>query len=120
MSRKGLNIYKRKDGRWEARYIKSRNALGKPKYGYLYPTRKRWDITKRLLNSIVQSRHPACMTRRWMSWTAWHGTTGSKRGGENDGWTNHGGVWYLSGAGCCFIGRGRERSAAQKEENGAS
>ena len=32
----GLNIYKRKDGRWEARYIKSRNALGKPKYGYLY------------------------------------------------------------------------------------
>ena len=32
------------------------------------------------------------MTRRWMSWTAWHGTTGSKRGGENDGWTNHGGV----------------------------
>ena len=35
------------------------------------------------------------MTRRWMSWTAWHGTTGSKRGGENDGWTNHGGVWYL-------------------------
>lgn len=22
------------------------------------------------------------MTRRWMSWTAWHGTTGSKRGGE--------------------------------------
>ena len=40
--------------------------------------------------------------------------------GENDGWTNHGGVWYLSGAGCCFIGRGRERSAAQKEENGSS
>lgn len=36
VSRKGLNIYKRKDGRWEARYIKSRNALGKPKYGYLY------------------------------------------------------------------------------------
>lgn len=85
-----------------------------------HPTRKRWDITKRLLNSIVQSRHLACMTRRWMSWTAWHGTTGSKRGGENDGWTNHGGVWYLSGAGCCFIGRGRERSAAQKEENGSS
>ncbi len=44
-----------------------------------HPTRKRWDITKRLLNSIVQSRHLACMTRRWMSWTAWHGTTGSKK-----------------------------------------
>lgn len=36
MSKKGLNIYKRKDGRWEARYIKSRNSYGKPIYGYLY------------------------------------------------------------------------------------
>ena len=34
MARKGLNIYKRKDGRWEARYIKSRNTQGKPRYGY--------------------------------------------------------------------------------------
>ena len=38
MARKGLNIYKRKDGRWEARYIKSRNTQGKPRYGYLYAT----------------------------------------------------------------------------------
>ena len=38
MARKGLNIYKRKDGRWEARYIKSRSAQGKPQYGYLYAT----------------------------------------------------------------------------------
>ena len=36
MARKGLNIYKRKDGRWEARYIKSRSEQGKPQYGYLY------------------------------------------------------------------------------------
>ena len=36
MARKGLNIYKRKDGRWEARYIKSRSSQGKPQYGYLY------------------------------------------------------------------------------------
>ena len=59
------------------------------------------------------------LTESSVSWNP-SGTTGSKRGGENDGWTNHGGVWYLSGAGCCFIGRGRERSAAQKEENGSS
>ena len=38
MARKGLNIHKRKDGRWEARYIKSRNTQGKPRYGYLYAT----------------------------------------------------------------------------------
>jgi len=36
MARKGENIYKRKDGRWEARYIKSRNIEGKAIYGYLY------------------------------------------------------------------------------------
>lgn len=36
MSRKGENIYKRKDGRWEGRYIKSRTLEGKAKYGYVY------------------------------------------------------------------------------------
>lgn len=33
MSRQGKNIYKRKDGRWEGRYIKCR-IDGKAKYGY--------------------------------------------------------------------------------------
>lgn len=36
MSRKGENIYKRKDGRWEARYIKAYTIDGKAKYGYCY------------------------------------------------------------------------------------
>lgn len=36
MPRKGENIYKRKDGRWEARYIKQRNTDGKALYGYVY------------------------------------------------------------------------------------
>ena len=36
MSKRGENIYKRKDGRWEGRYIKQYDALGKAKYGYLY------------------------------------------------------------------------------------
>lgn len=36
MSKKGENIYKRKDGRWEARYIKSYTPDGKAKYGYCY------------------------------------------------------------------------------------
>lgn len=36
MPRKGENIYKRKDGRWEGRYIKSRTLTGKAKYGYVY------------------------------------------------------------------------------------
>ena len=35
MPRKGENIYKRKDGRWEARYI-HHYENGKAKYRYLY------------------------------------------------------------------------------------
>lgn len=36
MPRKGNNIYKRQDGRWEGRYIKSRTQTGKAIYGYVY------------------------------------------------------------------------------------
>lgn len=36
MSRRGENIYKRKDGRWEARYIYTKDLNGKAKYKYLY------------------------------------------------------------------------------------
>ena len=34
--RTGENIYKRKDGRWEARYPKGRHDNGKIKYGFCY------------------------------------------------------------------------------------
>ena len=36
MSKRGENIYKRKDGRWEGRYIKGRKVDGKIQYGYIY------------------------------------------------------------------------------------
>ena len=36
MSRKGENIYKRKDGRWEGRFVKARRPDGRPRYGYVY------------------------------------------------------------------------------------
>ena len=36
MGKKGENIYKRKDGRWEARYIKEYALDGKIHYGYCY------------------------------------------------------------------------------------
>lgn len=36
MSKKGENIYKRKDGRWEGRYIRAYGENGKAKYGYVY------------------------------------------------------------------------------------
>ena len=36
MPKKGENIYKRRDGRWEGRYIKGKAASGKSMYGYVY------------------------------------------------------------------------------------
>ena len=36
MARKGSNIYKRKDGRWEARYVKSISESGRKKYASVY------------------------------------------------------------------------------------
>ncbi len=36
MAKKGENIYKRKDGRWEARYVKEYEISGKIKYGSCY------------------------------------------------------------------------------------
>lgn len=36
MPRKGENIHKRKDGRWEARYIKGYDSAGKVIYGYIF------------------------------------------------------------------------------------
>lgn len=36
MPKRGENIYKRKDGRWEARYVKEITADGKKKYGSVY------------------------------------------------------------------------------------
>lgn len=36
MSRKGENIYKRKDGRYEGRYVTGRQPDGRTKFGYVY------------------------------------------------------------------------------------
>lgn len=36
MSRRGENIYKRSDGRWEGRYIRGRTSEGRAQYGYVY------------------------------------------------------------------------------------
>lgn len=48
MARKGENIYKRKDGRWEGRYIKSRDVQNKAIYGYVYA--QSYGVLKQKLN----------------------------------------------------------------------
>lgn len=47
MPRKGENIYKRKDGRWEGRYVRSRSGK-KAIYGYVY-AKSYTDVKKRLI-----------------------------------------------------------------------
>ncbi len=53
MPRTGENIYKRKDGRWEGRYIKSHSTEGKANYGYVYAKSYR-DIKEKLAKAMVQ------------------------------------------------------------------
>ncbi|EOL49873.1 tyrosine-type recombinase/integrase [Enterococcus caccae] len=56
MVRKGENIYKRKDGRWEGRYIKGRRSDGRAVYGYIYHT-KYTDLKEKLLTMKALYSH---------------------------------------------------------------
>lgn len=53
MPRRGENIYKRKDGRWEGRYFKSRLPDGKAKYRYVYA--ESYKNVKSKLKNITQA-----------------------------------------------------------------
>ena len=74
MARRGENIYKRKDGRWEARYIKGKDINGRNKYGYLYA--KSYTEVKEKLNeiksqpSVLYQTHTATKTLAQMC-TLW-------------------------------------------------
>ncbi|NKC68528.1 tyrosine-type recombinase/integrase [Vagococcus fluvialis] len=50
MVRRGENIYKRKDGRWEGRYIKDRKENGRIIYGYIY-SKNYLDLKNKLIIS---------------------------------------------------------------------
>jgi len=54
MARTGENIYKRKDGRWEARYIFTRDKTGKPRYKSLYG-KTYADVKQKLTKAAVES-----------------------------------------------------------------
>ena len=67
MPRKGENIHKRKDGRWEARYIKGYDSAGKAIYGYTFGKsylevkRKRQENAVLPLYSLLSSAVPAAL-----------------------------------------------------------
>lgn len=75
MSRKGENIYKRKDGRWEGRYIKCYDGNGKAKYGYLYGKTyggvksKLRDVQAELNNGILPTKGTSpCYSEILVAW----------------------------------------------------
>ena len=61
MSRRGTNIYKRKDGRWEARYVKAIGADGKKKYGSVYGASYTEARDKQLL--FIKTAEQKCKSR---------------------------------------------------------
>ena len=60
MSKRGENIYKRKDGRWEGRYIKCRTLHGKIQYGYVYG-KSYSEVKCRMCVSAVKPKCPIRM-----------------------------------------------------------
>lgn len=54
MPRKGENIFKRRDGRWEGRYRKGRSPEGKTLYGYVY-AKSYGEVKKKLCAAIAGS-----------------------------------------------------------------
>lgn len=84
MPRKGENIYKRKDGRWEGRYIKGRSPQGKAIYGFVYAATYK-DVRSKLAvqkiannscpnsdihrnESIYLSLQFECLANEWLSY----------------------------------------------------
>lgn len=56
MARRGENIYKRKDGRYEGRYIKKYDTNGKAVYGYVYD--RSYTAVKEKLNKYKAENKP--------------------------------------------------------------
>lgn len=65
MARRGENIHKRKDGRWEGRYIKARTPDRRICWGYIYGTTYA-EVKQRLIHKkseyggfqLIDGRYP--------------------------------------------------------------
>lgn len=72
MSRRGENIYKRKDGRYEGRYIKTYDCEGKAKYGAVYArtyaeTKEKLYLAKEALILRQNYKESAQTVNQWFS-----------------------------------------------------
>lgn len=60
MPRRGENIFKRKDGRWEARYKKGIDSAGKTVYGYVY-ARTYNEVKQKVMHAKEQAKSTETM-----------------------------------------------------------
>ena len=68
MSKKGENIRKRKDGRWEARYQKGRKPDGSIQYGYVYASKYTLVKEKRNLLASQPAQVSIPFSRIFQEW----------------------------------------------------
>lgn len=76
MARKGENIYKRKDNRWEGRYIKGYQPTGEAQYGYCYAktytevkkklTEAKSDLLKNRLSTAAKMQEFSYYCDQWL------------------------------------------------------
>ena len=67
MAKHGENIYKRKDGRYEGRYVTGKTPEGRTRFGYIYG-RQYAEVRNRLLQKkaeLLGRQGSECFTRRW-------------------------------------------------------
>ena len=71
MSRRGENIYKRRDGRYEGRYVKGKNLNGTTRFGYIYGTQYR-EVKKKLIQKkneftkVLHARDSVILLTEWI------------------------------------------------------
>jgi len=72
MAKRGENIYKRKDGRYEGRYVKGRDANGRTRFGYIYgyqyaEVQRKLVIQKsKLLQNYVEGHSRSISLEHWI------------------------------------------------------
>lgn len=67
MSKRGENIYKRKDNRWEGRYIREYDANGKIRYGYIYAKTYR-EVKRKLAEAKIANTKPKTADTKSLSY----------------------------------------------------
>ena len=75
--RKGDNVYLRKDGRWEARYIKEHTPSGLVKYGYCYGSSREEAMAKANAVKGAEGRTIAQYLEEWLEDLSARATMGS-------------------------------------------